>query len=186
MARQTVLTEVQKARILVLAAQGLTPYAIGKEMELPATTVSRHVSAAAKIKKAATDIVRIEKEVSTYSIPEQSATMDILAGLRAISNNLTRAAVIGSENSARLHTIAKMRLDTATIDPENVDLEAARDVVGFTRAANDASALGVQLLNANKEQMAALPEPAPAFDVTRLSPQALSELMALRNENNRS
>jgi hypothetical protein len=57
-----------------------------------------------------------------------------------------------------------MQLDRATEDPESIDVDMARDVAGFTRMANEAAALGMQLVNANKDKSVEPPKPAPSLD----------------------
>jgi hypothetical protein len=164
---------------------GETAYRIGKEMGIPESTVRKNLGPKEEVIAATTTIIKAERDLSALSIPAQMVAFDLLAGLRAISNNLTRAAVLGSENAARLHTIAKVQLDRATLDPENIDIDTAREVGGFTRMANEAAALGMQLVNANKEQMTLKPEELSTIDVSTLSPATLKELMKARDAASR-
>lgn len=152
MARKSSLTDAQKQEILKRHVQGETPYAIGKAMSIPESTIRRNIGASATIKSAANQILAAEKEISSLSIPAQIVAFDVIAGLRQISNNMVRAAMIGSGNAVRLHSMAEQQLDKATEDPENPDLEAVKVAAGLTRAANDSAQTGLALMNANKGQ----------------------------------
>jgi hypothetical protein len=181
MSRRPVLSESQRAEIMKRSIAGQTAYRIGKDMGIPESTVRKNLGPKDQVLAAASTIISAERDLSSLSIPAQMVAFDLLSGLRAISNNLTRAAVLGSENAARLHTIAKMQLDRATIDPEAFDVELARDVGGFTRMANEAASLGMQLVSANKDHMSQPPERTSSLNVAALSPETLRELMKARN-----
>lgn len=151
MARKSHLTDDQKQEILKRSLQGETPYAIGKAMKLPETTVRRHTGASSTIKDATNQILAAERKISSLSIPAQVVAYDVLAGLRAISGNVIQAAVIGSGNAVRLHSMAAVQLDKSTrADPDNPDIESIKVAAGMTKAANEAAQAGMQLLQVNK------------------------------------
>ena len=96
---------------------------------------------------------------------------DYMANLRAISDNLTRAAVIGSENAVRLSEAASFEIVKATLTSD-LDIEAMKLASGLTKAANDSAQLGVQLIQVNKDKNVDPPKPARSLDEFYAKPSA--------------
>jgi len=98
--------------------------------------------------------------------------------LRAISSNLTRAAISGTNTSARLAAMAEKQ--SLKIDEENpMDTQEELQAVGaLTKLSNEAAQLGVQLINANKESLKAKEEKEVA--------QPISVMIEVQNARNPS
>lgn len=165
MARPCSLNDKQKQEILRRSIEMQeSPYAIAKAMNLPESTVRRNVVAdSGVIKSAAIQIVTAEQELLKLPISAQVVARDYMANLRAISNNLARAAMIGSANAVRLSKVAETEIIRAT-EGDGLDLEGIKIANGLTRSANDAAQLGVQLIQSNKDKSTEPPKQARSLN----------------------
>ena len=103
-----------------------------------------------EVKELANQIVTAERKYEAYDKPTKDLVDDMVSQLRAISSNLTRAAVSSSNTSARLAAIAEKQ--SLKIDTENpMDTQEELQAVGaLTKLSNEASTLGIALINASK------------------------------------
>jgi len=165
MARPCTLNDKQKQEILRRSIElGESPYAIAKALKIPESTIRRNVVAASGvIKTAANQIVSAERELLRLPIAAQVVARDYMANLRAISENLSHAAMVGSASAVRLSELAADTIAGATAS-EAIDLEGMRLANGLIKSANDAAQLGVQLIQANKDKNVEPPKPARSLD----------------------
>jgi hypothetical protein len=105
------------------------------------------------VKDLANQIVTSEQRYEKLDKPTKLLVDDMASQLRAISSNLTRAAISGTNTSARLAAMAEKQV--LKIDQDNpMDTQEELQAVGaLTKLSNEAAQLGVQLINANKENL---------------------------------
>lgn len=124
----------------------------------------------AEINDMANQIVEVEQRLASMPVSARVSAQELADELRAISSNLASAARYGSMTANRLSQIAHVQ--TGKINPaKSLDdnQEAMKGVVAYTRTANDAASIGLNLLAANKE-VAQRSEPPPAIREIRLVP----------------
>ena len=136
----------------------------GKEDANPLITLAKR-----KI-SAENEAADISEKIATLPFAKQEIVGDLAKKLRNISYHMGSAAELGAMTAHRLNAIAHTQTDrideTATLD-ENQD--ALKSVMAMTRGANDAAAIGLNLLSANKEAARQL-EPPPEIREIRLVP----------------
>ena len=119
-------------------------------------------------------------------ISSQIDALTLVDELKAISTHLAGAAKYGSATAHRLAGIAHSKVqeidDAAPLDESS--LETLKGIAVLTRMANDASTIGVNLLNANKDTIKVINstphEQQSTLDTSKLSAAALHELLAAR------
>lgn len=117
---------------------------------------------------------------------QRAVAIDLADKLRNISESLACAAELGAKTAHRLQSLANSQVAKVDDADPMKSISALRDVGVLTKLANDSSSIALNLLAANKELAAKgnAPQPeAPSVDPSKLSPQALRELMAARREN---
>nr|WP_315471747.1 hypothetical protein [uncultured Rhodoferax sp.] len=97
-------------------------------------------------------------------ISSQIDALTLVDELRAVSNHLASAAKFGSATAHRLAGIAHAKVqeidDAKPLNAES--MEALKGIAVLTKIANEASTIGVNLLNANKDQIKLVNEPQQA------------------------
>jgi ABC-type transporter Mla subunit MlaD len=115
-----------------------------------------------QIKTVANQIVATEQALKALPIAAQQSAHSLAYKLRSISEHLAHAADFGAATAHRLSGIAHAKVqeidDAAPLNAES--MESLKGVAVLTRMANDAAATGINLLNANKEAVKSLDEPA--------------------------
>lgn len=102
-----------------------------------------------EVKELANQMVEVERKYNAYDRTTKTLIDDMAAQLRAVSSNLTRAAIASSDTSAKLSLIVNRQV--SKINPED-PLESEdilKTISGMTKMANDASVIGVALINAS-------------------------------------
>lgn len=102
-----------------------------------------------EVKQLANQMVEVERKYNTYDRSTKTLIDDMAAQLRAVSSNLTRAAISSSDTSAKLSLIVNKQV--SKINPED-PLESEdilKAISGMTKMANDASVIGIALINAS-------------------------------------
>ena len=133
-------------------------------------------------RKAAADAEseRVALQIARMPIPAQHVVNDLSALLRSVSMNLALASDLGSKTArvaAHHANVLISKVDDA--DPTGAHgIETLKGVAALTKLANEASSIGLNLLNANRDRMpAAEVNETPSIDVTKLSNEALMELL---------
>lgn len=163
MGRPKALTEKQQQQVIIRSMAGESNRSIARDLGVTEPIVRRIVSSQAKvIKSASNQIVAAEAEISRLPILSQNVARDYLADLRAISNNLARAALNGSASAAKLTEVAAKEIQKATASDE-IDIEGMKIATALQKSANDAAMLGVQLIQANKDKNTDPPKPAKSL-----------------------
>ena len=171
MGRPSKLTEKQWAEIERKHLGGETLTSLSQQYKVGISTISERVSERIpKFKQVAAALAYAEVEIENMNASEVDTVRSLTDTLKAITHHLGGAAKYGSMTAHRLAQIANIQTDrideTATLD-ENQD--ALKSVMAMTRGANDAAAIGLNLLSANKEAARQLEPPIEIREI-RLVP----------------
>jgi plasmid stability protein len=151
MGRPSKLSESEWQEVLRRALAGENVRGLAREYGIAEGAIRQRVKTQKEtIVSSANQIVSAERKISELPIYAQSVAFDYLSALRAITNDLSRAAATGASNAARLQALAAVQLDRVSADPEVIDVEALKTVNAVTQTANLAAKLGVDLIAANK------------------------------------
>ena len=152
MGRRSKLTDKQWSEIERLHLSGESFRSLAKKFGIAESSIRGKISEnCAEIKDVANQILVTEARLKSLPISAQIAAQSLADDLRAISHNIASAAKYGSMTSRRLATIANMQVDKIDeVDPMETQ-EVLQSISALTKMANDASQMGISLLNANKE-----------------------------------
>lgn len=155
MARKSKLTDAQWADIERRMLEGESVRSLAREYGVSETAIrQRKSSHVAEIKSVADQLVTAQTALKALPITSQQTAQTLAQKLLALSDNLLGAASYGAATAHRLKALANSEVQK--IDDSNPlgSLESVRAVALLTRVANDASHIGLNLLAANKGQMA--------------------------------
>ena len=152
MARPSKLTEKQWAEIQRRYLAGEKVRALAREFGVSEGAIrARVVAQCAEIKEVAHQIVATEERFNSLPVSAQISARTLADDLRAISSHLASAAKFGAMTAHRLSAIAHQQTEKIDDMGEIEDNESAiKSVMVMTRGANDAAAIGLNLLAANK------------------------------------
>ena len=156
MGRPSKLTDKQWEQIGKRLLSGEKASALAREFGVSKALVSGRFSERVEtIKDVAKQIVATESALSLLNISEQMAARSLADDLKAISTHLAGAARYGAMTAHRLSGIAQAKSleidDAAPLDEKS--RQSMADVMMVTRVANEASAIGMNLLKANKDHV---------------------------------
>jgi len=184
-ARPSKLTEKQWAEIQHRLMNGDSPGKVAKDFNVGRTTITdRFPAGCRELKELANQIVSTDAKFKALPIASQVSVMSLVDDLKAISMHLAGAAKFGSATAHRLAGIANAQVDK--IDDVNPmeSQEIMQGISALTKMANDSSQIGINLLNANKEQIKIVnnmpTEQRSTIDTSKLSSTAMRELLASR------
>lgn len=154
MARTSKLTEKQWADIQKRLLDGEAGRVLSREYGISETAIRKRLSSQCEqIKAVANQVVAADVAFKSLPISSQNFAASLIDELKAISTHLAGAAKYGSATAHRLAGIAHSKVqeidDAAPLDESS--LETLKGIAVLTRMANDASTIGVNLLNANKD-----------------------------------
>lgn len=162
MGRPSKLTDKQWDEIgkRLLAGEGAR--ALGREFDVSEAAIRKRLGTqSAQIKHVANQIVATEIALQALPVSAQISAHNLANQLRSISGHLAGAANYGAATAHRLSGIAHAKVqeidDAKPLDSQS--LESLKGVAVLTKMANDAAAVGLNLLAANKEAVKALDEP---------------------------
>ena len=169
MGRPSKLSDEQWAEVERKHLAGETLTSLASQYKVGISTISERVSERIpKFKQVAAALAYGEVEYENMNASEKMTVRSLTDTLKDISTHLGGAAKYGSMTAHRLAQIANIQTDrideSATLD-ENQD--ALKSVMAMTRGANDAAAIGLNLLSANKEAARQM-EPPPEIREIRL------------------
>ena len=155
MGRPSKLTDKQWAEIGRRLLAGEKAASLAREFKVSRATLSERFSERiGKVKSVANQLVSAEVSLRSLPVSEQLQALTLADELRAISMHLAGAAKYGSATAHRLAGIAHGKVaeidDAVPLDEKSVD--ALRGISVLTKLANDAAAVGLNLLAANKDQ----------------------------------
>lgn len=154
MARKSVLSEKQWAQIQtrLLAGEGIRPLA--REFGVSDTAIRKRFSSQNKqVKDVAHQVVAADAAFKALPVSLQITAQSLIDDLKAVSMHLAGAAKFGAATAHRLSGLAHGQVDK--IDDANPmeSQEVLQGISALTKMANDSSAIGMSLLNANKDMM---------------------------------
>ncbi len=188
MGRKSNLTEEQWETIRQRLLKGETSRAIADDFPISAGAIRQKFGKQVEIATQSDQVQETARKLADAQLALQAlppvnrpAALDLAASLQSISASLARAAELSSKTAQRMAHLANS--EAAKVDDVNpltvsTSVEALKGVAALTKMANDASSIGLNLLNANRDRLPQGPvEDAPTVDVTKLSDAALAELV---------
>ncbi len=155
MGRPSKLTPKQWAEVERRFLTGEKADALGKEFGVSGAAIRERFSALrGKVESVANQMVASERALRELPVSAQLSALSLADELRAISMHLASAAKYGSATAHRLAGIAHgkvQEIDDAA--PLEGSMDTLRNVAVLTKMANEAGAIGMNLLAANKDLM---------------------------------
>lgn len=150
MARTSKLSDKQWADIERRYLDGESIRSLAGEFGLSDTAIRKRISSHTKpIQTIANQLANAEKAMEALPISSQVKVRALADELKDISANLASAARDGSHTASIMAALANQT--AVGISPEEIDIEAVKNVMVLTRASNDAASIGIDLIAANKE-----------------------------------
>lgn len=179
MGRPSKLTEAQWDEIGARLLNGESVRELAAEFGVGKSAISERFSGRNRtIRTVAEKLVEVETAVMALPIPEQHAVRGHAARLMSISNHVASAAEYGAATAHRLAGIAHAKVqevdDSKPLDDDS--REALKDVAVLTKMANDAGAMAMNLLAANKDRTSRVLD---AADVIENDPQSIGSMTVL-------
>jgi len=165
---------------------GESARSLGKEYGVPESSIRKRCAQVVRIKDVANQVVAADAAFKSLPFSAQVSAQTLIDELKAISAHLAGAARFGSATAHRLagiaHNQVQMIDDSSPLDAQSI--ESLKGVAILTKMSNDASVIGLGLLNANKESVKIINNAPPALARTinpaKLSDAAIKELMLAR------
>lgn len=156
MGRPSKLSEKQWAEIERRLLDGEIPAALAKEFDVDRSAITRRFAQQLRnVKEVANQIVKTDAALKSLPLMQQVQAISLAETLRGISQHLGHAAHYGAMTSHRLMGIAHQQVqmldDSEPMSEQS--MEALKSVRALTLTANDAAAIGTDLLKANKEMI---------------------------------
>lgn len=151
MGRLSKLAPEQWAQIERRLNAGEGASSLAAEFGVSKTAVSIRFSKQSKlVQKTAELIAESQNELAKLPVAQQYQAISLAEKLRNISNSLAHAAENGAATAHRLSAIANTQAQK--VDEENPmnSQEHLQAIAALTKIANEAAALGLGLVNANK------------------------------------
>jgi hypothetical protein len=181
MGRQSKLTDAQWDEVKQRVLNGESRRAVAREYGISESALREKISAQiSEVKDVANQIVATDRALRALPISAQVSAINLAQKLTSISNHMVCAAEFGAATANHLLSIAHRH--AAKVDEANPTSKksttALNGVLALTKAANDASEIGMNLLRANKEAVADLtrkvpPPPVTAEDLAKLTDEEL-------------
>lgn len=183
MGRKSKLSEKQWEAIAQRYAAGESARKLGEEFKISESCIRDRLSAqTAQIKIVANQLVTAEQAFKALPFSAQITAQSLAERLRSVGGHLVGTAEYGAATAHRLSAIAHSQvqfLDDA--DPlDETGVEKLKVIAALTRTANEATATGIALINANKDRMNETPPLARTIDPKKLSDATLKELLTSR------
>ena len=163
MGRPSKLTPAQKDEVARRLAAGEGVRALAREFAIDPSAISRLGVAqqSQQVRNVAQQMAEAQDALAALPVAQQYRALDLAERLRNISSNLAGAAEYGAATSHRLAAIANAQVqqidDANPMDSQGV-LQA---ISALTKMSNDASVLGMNLINASKAKAGAVPDQSP-------------------------
>lgn len=154
MGRKSSLSDKQWCEIESRLIAGEKAAQLAIEFGINRAAISRKFSQQiATVKSVANQIVAAEDALKSLPVAQQISAINLADQMRAISGHLAGAANYGAATAHRLSGIANAKVllidDGAPLSPASLD--ELKGIAVLTRLANDAAAIPLGLLKANKE-----------------------------------
>jgi hypothetical protein len=153
-ARPSKLTDQQWEAIGKRLLNGESVSALARAFKVSKSAVSIRFSKRNEtVRAAASKIVEAERALSYLNVSEQIAARTLADDLKAVSTQLAGAAKYGAMTAHRLAGIANQQVDKIDDNNPMESQEVLQGISALTKMANDSSAIGLNLLNANKKTL---------------------------------
>lgn len=154
MGRKSALTPAQWHEIEQRLVAGEGFRALAREFGISDAAIRQRLSSRVEtVKAVAGKLAKAQTELRTLPIASQMAAQTLAEKLMSVSMHLAGAAEYGAATAHRLAGVAHAKAqeidDADPLTPEGV--EALRGIAALTKTANEAGAIGIDLLRANKE-----------------------------------
>lgn len=149
MGRPPKLSDRQKAEIGRRLATGESMASLAKEFKVGRATMTRVFSGRVQnIEKVAKTLAMVELEVDRMPVSEQVSVRSLADQLKGLSESAVQAGATGMKTASLLHKRALKHVESLD---EEATVEDLRLSDAMLTVAGKASALGVSLMNANKD-----------------------------------
>ena len=188
MGRKSVLTDEQWEAIRQRLLKGETSRSIAEDFPISAGAIRQRFGKIAGIATQSDQVQETARKLADAQLALQAlppvnrpAALDLAASLQEISAALARTAAYTTKTSLRAAALANSemaKVDDA--DPmSEKSLNALKGVSALPNLSNEASSIGLNLLNANRDRMPATEaDETPSIDVSKLSNETLMELLS--------
>ncbi|MGS0981008.1 helix-turn-helix domain-containing protein [Burkholderia glumae] len=154
MGRKSVLTPAQWHEIEQRLVAGEGFRALAREFGISDAAIRQRLSTRVEtVKAVAGKLAKAQTELRTLPIASQMAAQTLAEKLMSVSRHLAGAAEYGAATAHRLAGVAHAKAqeidDAEPLTPEGI--ETLRGIAALTKTANEAGAIGIDLLRANKE-----------------------------------
>lgn len=143
-------------------------------------------SKSSKVREVAHKLAQAQTALAELPVRQQYVALSLAEKLRNISTSLASAAELGAATAHRLHALANSEVAKVDDAEPLASLDKLRNVGVLTELGNKSAHVALNLMAANKEQIQKLNDDPPRrriIDPSKLSDQALEELLAARDAN---
>jgi len=154
MGRRSPLTDAQWKKIHSRILKGEAASDLAREYGVSRSAISMRFSERTKrVKAAAVAVIEAENVFHKLNFAEQRQAKNLIAELQAIGHHMASAGRLNAATAHRLAGIANAQV--SKIDDVNPmeSQEVLQGISALTKMSNDASVIGLSLLNANKNAM---------------------------------
>ena len=161
MGRPSKLSAEQWAQIESRLLLGEGVNALALEFGISKAAVSKRFSkqseqvknSAKNLASAQAQLEKAHRDIAVLPLTQQAKAISLAEKLRNISNSLAHAAENGAATAHRLSAIANTQAQKINDADPMESQEQLQAISALTKIANDASSLGLNLLNINKESI---------------------------------
>ncbi len=174
------LTPQQWLELSQEATTGVSGSDLARKYGISESAVRKRLGSISTIKvdRAAKKIVEMRQELDLLPPALQIRAYSIADSLTEISKAMTMSAELGAITAHRLTSIAN--LHASNLDDSSPDPDKLRMIHGLTETANKAAYQPVELIKAIKGSVIDKPEEVKTIDTTKISSEALHEVLAAR------
>lgn len=166
MGRPSKLTEKQWSDIDRRLLAGEKIRALAREFGVAESTIRERFSALhGKVKDAANQLLSAESAMSALPVSAQISAVNLAAKLRSISQHVASAAENGAMVAHRLSGVMLQQVEHVDDAEPEKSIDALRRIGALSKLVNDASALSINLLSANRDMAKRAAEDEPVMPV---------------------
>ena len=152
MARPSKLTPEQWRSVEERFHNGESASALAREFGVDEAAIRRRFRRdSPKVREAAELLAEAQSAIAALPIHQRPIAIGLAEKLRGISDNLASAAHYGAATAHRLAGIANAQVERVSDSDPMESQETLQAISALTKMSNEASTLGVALLNANRE-----------------------------------
>jgi hypothetical protein len=160
MGRKSKLTDDQWAEAVRRVIDGESRRSVAADLGVAESSLREKISAQLKqINSVANQIVTTEQAFAALPISAQITAQNLASRLRAISDHMGAAAQYGAMTAHRLAGLAHSESSKIDDAEPMATASSMATVAALTKMANEASAIPMGLISANKEQVQRLGQP---------------------------